>query len=116
MADEACYAGCLIGVFIALIGLYSSYLQQKKKEEERQAKILSRRNEWGQHICDMLIAKQIAIDMTMEMVRYSWGEPTSKDQQEILKSGVKIRWVYGIPRRGAKYINFKNGHVTKIKM
>jgi hypothetical protein len=116
MSDEL-YGVCCLGiVIIGILLFYSWHLAEKKKEAERQANINRRREEWGHKICDMLIDKKIAIDMNEQMVRLSWGDPATIETKEILQSGVKTRWIYGVPRRGAKYIWFKNGIVTKIKL
>jgi hypothetical protein len=53
--------------------------------------------------------------MTKEQVRLAWGKPSYTDQQEVTKRGEKVRWVYGAPRKGARYVWFTNDTVTKIK-
>ena len=53
--------------------------------------------------------------MTDKMVKLSLGEPTSIDNREISDRGEKFRWIYGIPRKGAAYIWFKDCVVTKIR-
>ena len=115
MGDELWYGMCGVVIIAGIVLGYLSYLGEKKKEAERKEKINGYRDEWGDEICNSLLAKRIAIDMNENMVRLSWGSPTTVETKEILKSGVKKRWIYGVPRRGAKYVWFKNGIVTKIK-
>lgn len=115
MVDVVCAIGVIIGAFVFGLFMFITYLEQKKKEEKRRIEINRHRDEWGYDICQMLIKKEIAIDMNEEMVRLSWGKPTTIEQKELTKTGQKTRWIYGVPRHGAKYIWFKNGIVTKIK-
>lgn len=115
MADIVCYIAVILGGFIFVIFTYITYLERKKKEEKRIDEINRHKGEWGYEICKMIINKEIAIDMNEDMVRLAWGEPTTIEQKEITKTGLKTRWIYGVPRHGAKYISFKNGIVTKIK-
>ena len=84
-------------------------------ENQRQAAIRAREGEWGKGICDLLIAKRVQLEMTQEMVRLSWGMPSNIDQKEIMQKGTRERWVYGQPRKGANYVWFTNGKVSKIK-
>ncbi len=86
-----------------------------KQEKARQKEIMSHIDEWTPRICNMLVNKQITLDMTQTQVTLSWGKPSYADQKEITKKGVKIRWVYGTPRQGARYVWFSNARVTKIK-
>lgn len=134
-----------IGLLIVIATLIVIYIVlKKKKEKARMEKINSHINEWGQDWCEYLIKNkvvynnrlieimshkhdwgteiignilqsQIGLDMTEEMVILTLGKPTSIDNEEIMKSGKKERWVYGVPRQGAVYIFFKNGKVTKVK-
>jgi type II secretory pathway pseudopilin PulG len=88
----------------------------RKAEEQRQTEIRSHESDWGKDICESLISKEIRIDMTPEMIRLAWGQPNDIDQKELSKTGKsKERWVYGIPRRGANYVWFTDGKVSKIK-
>jgi hypothetical protein len=105
--------------FILFLGWNSARTKAEEKrilEEERRTRIISKRNEWGDAICKAVYQRKVAIDMTEDMVLEAWGHPTSIDQKEITKKGVnKERWVYGVPRKGANYIYFKNGKVDKLK-
>lgn len=79
--------------------------------------IMSRKGEWGEEMCKFVIEREVALDMTQEMVRASWGEPRTVDQKEITKTLTKERWVYGAnPRNKGKtqYVHFSNGKVSKI--
>ena len=84
-------------------------------DEERQAEIWQHQAEWGEGICRMLVQKEIALDMTEEMVRLGWGDPSNREMKELTKKGQKTRWVYGQPRKGARYVWFTGGKVTKIQ-
>lgn len=120
-------------------------LLEREAEEKRVEEIFAHRTEWGEEMCQWLIEKgintaqervveimkqidtfrvetcrnlierKILLGMTDEMVRLSLGEPTNIDNKEISAQGEKFRWIYGIPRRGATYISFKDGKVTNIK-
>ena len=77
--------------------------------------IMQHVDEWKSENCKDLLQRKISLGMTDEMVRLSLGEPTSIDSTEINVRGKKFRWIYGIPRKGAAYIWFKDGVVTKVK-
>ena len=77
--------------------------------------IMEQIGDWGIETCQDLIQKKIGLGMTDKMVRLSLGEPTDIDNREISEKGEKFRWIYGIPRRGAAYIWFKDGVVIKIR-
>lgn len=83
--------------------------------DKRIAEILKQIKNWGDETCQALIQKEIGIGMTDEMIRLSLGAPTNIDNKEISTNSIKFRWVYGIPRKGATYIWFKDGVVKKIK-
>lgn len=73
--------------------------------------------EWGDYFTQVVTEKSLVPDMTPIMVQLSWARPNAIYQQQITKTGInKERWVYGIPRRGARYIYFTNGKVSKIQM
>jgi hypothetical protein len=63
----------------------------------------------------MLSDGRLAADMTQEMVHLAWGYPTSVDEQETTAKSSKERWVYGQPRKGANYVWFVNGKISKIQ-
>lgn len=81
----------------------------------RTKKIMSKFQEWGENTCMELLNKRIAIDMTVEMITLSLGEPNNIDNKEVTAKDEKYRYIYGVPRQGATYVWFKNGRVTKIK-
>ena len=83
--------------------------------DARVAGIMQQIDEWGIEMCQNLIQRRIGLGMTDKMVRLSLGEPTNVDNREINDKTEKFRWIYGIPRKGAAYIWFKDGVVTKIK-
>jgi hypothetical protein len=99
-----------IGLFVGLAILIST-----TNENERRKEILSKSDIWGESTCQTLLKKRIEVDMTKEQVRLAWGKPSYTDQQEVTKRGEKVRWVYGAPRKGARYVWFTNDTVTKIK-
>jgi hypothetical protein len=104
----------IIFVVSMLVMVYGAY-ETAKKEERRRAAILTKQAEWGDALCQTLINKKIAPGMSKEMVALSWGNPRDIDKKEITKTGIdKERWVYGVPRKNANYIYFKNGEVDKI--
>lgn len=87
----------------------------KAREDERRGIIRTREGEWGKDVCESLIARQIQLEMTQEMVQLAWGRPSSIDEKEVTQKNTKERWIYGQPRRGANYVWFTNGKVSKIK-
>lgn len=81
----------------------------------RRAAIMAHAGEWGAQIIEAILARRLAIDMNTDMVQLSWGRPNYVDEKEVTSKSTKERWVYGQPRRGARYVWFANGKVTKIK-
>jgi hypothetical protein len=107
---------CMGLFFLAFSGLGPLVvINSIRRENARKAAIQNHAAEWGADICQTLINKNIRVDMTEEMVRLAWNNPSYVDDVEITKNGKRERWVYGTPRRGANYVWFKNSVVTKIK-
>jgi len=111
----------IIGIAFLIAGGGGFYLNSQM-EKQRQAKrkafeasVRAHAGEWGNEFCEMIIERRIALDMTQEMVMLAWGRPNIVDEKEITKKGNKERWVYGEPRRNARYIWFADGKVSKIK-
>lgn len=88
---------------------------ERLRENKRREAIRARAGEWGSQTCEALVAKRIGIDMTQEMVLLAWGTPDYVDEKETTKKSARERWVYGRPRRGARYIWFADGKVSKTK-
>jgi hypothetical protein len=89
---------------------------EAEREEKRKQAIRARRAEWGDAFCLAVYKHEVAIDMTPEMVKLSWGEPGDIDNKEVTKKGlVKERWIYGTPRKDARYVYFSEGKVQKIQ-
>ncbi len=115
----------IIGLIIIGIGIAQQiikYFQDQEAIKQQRlrniAYVRSKMSEWGEVTCNRILDGKIAIGMTEEMVKLSWGFPNSIDDKEITKTGiVKERWIYGTPRKngGANYIWFSNGTVSKIK-
>jgi hypothetical protein len=109
----------LLFVFAGVI--WNSNQQQSERqrllalEAERIESIENKRETWGDEITDLLIRKKVRIGMSDEMVAASWGAPADIDQKEITAKGIKERWVYGVRRKSASYVSFKDGIVTAIK-
>lgn len=101
---------------VIIIGIMVlKWFWKKQAEENRVARILAHQGEWGTDTCQQLIQEKICIGMTDDMVMMSFGKPTSIDSKELSTRDEKSRWIYGVPRKGATYIWFKNGKVTKIR-
>jgi TM2 domain-containing membrane protein YozV len=102
-----------------IVKAYREFVEyQAQQEQERNDTIEKLRPEIGDAAADMILAHQIGIDFTPEMVELSWGKPSNIDQIEIAKSGNnKERWVYNSLKRGksASYIHFTRGKVVKIR-
>jgi hypothetical protein len=110
------FLALLLVTFVVLI--WYSRRQNKLaalRKEQYRNEVMSHAAEWGEDVCLKILAGKIGIDMNEDMVRLAWGEPSHTDQHEVTKTTEKIRWVYGRPRKGANYVWFKNGKVTKIK-
>lgn len=106
---------CCIVPAIVMLAYFAAQLQRLQRERERVATILSHKDEWEEDICQSLINRRIGIDMTEEMVRLAWGKPSRIENKELTRRGQKTRWIYGQPRKGANYVWFTNGKVTKIQ-
>jgi hypothetical protein len=83
--------------------------------DNRTAEIMNNFATLGQDTCQRLLQKIIAIGDSSTAVMLALGEPTSVDEQLVTEKEIRSRWVYGVPRKGAKYVWFKNGKVIKIK-
>jgi hypothetical protein len=77
--------------------------------------IMNRYRDWGRDNCQRLLQQRIEAGMTDEMVQAAYGNPPVIDERESTAKDERYRYVYGRPRRDATYIWFKNGVVTKIK-
>jgi hypothetical protein len=77
--------------------------------------IMNRYRDWGADNCQRLLQQQIEPGMTDEMVRAAYGNPPVIDEKETTVKDNRYRYVYGRPRRDATYIWLKNGVVTRIK-
>ena len=122
-----CLAGVVLPVFTILIlavviepkRMAARQEAERQKAIEREASIrqIAEEQGWTQEQRENVILRQIQPDMTENMVLLAWGPPTTRDNQEITKSGLnKERWVYGIPRQGASYVSFTDGKVARIKL
>lgn len=110
--------GFLITCWIAYIVDKRMFEGEKQKifeEQSRRYAIDTRRGDWDDNICDALIQRRLAVGMSFDMVRLSQGDPPDIDQQETTAKSHKERWVYGVRRKNATYISFKDGVVTAIK-
>ena len=108
--------GCIfcLGATI-VIALVIWVVVKQYSDSKRKASIMARKNEWGESVCETILNKRITIGMNEEMVTLAWGRPAKVETKEVSASGQKIRWVYGRPRKGANYIWFTNGRVSKIQ-
>jgi hypothetical protein len=125
--------------------VFFRWYQKRKNEEKRVEEIMAHSKDWGEEMCGWLIEnrinltdprierimsqfnslstktcqnliqRKISIGMKAELVQLSLGAPTIIDNEEVTANSEKFRWVFGIPRKGATYIWFKNGEVSKIK-
>lgn len=133
-------------ILVLLIGAALSWYLPWRQEKKRVKEIRSRQKEWGERMCNWLIAngynlsdsrtreimklhgqwgtgtcqrvlqKKIAIRDSKTMVLLAFGEPSSVDQKVTTANDESFRWIYGTPRHGARYIWFRNGLVTKMKL
>jgi hypothetical protein len=81
-----------------------------KTERTRRIAIWSKRDEWGEAMCQLLDNRQIFEGMTSQMVQASWGSPSSIDR----KTSNTERWVYDDPFQYDKYILFIDNKVSKV--
>lgn len=102
--------GPAILISLVLGGFYLTTLPEKRRREAIQAHW----DDWGAYFCMCAFRKQLCLDMTEEMVLLAWGRPNRIETKEITRKARKIRWIYGKPRKGASYIWFTNGKVSKI--
>jgi hypothetical protein len=116
ISDYFVICGIPIVIIVILVIITAFFIStNKQREKARREQITGHMADWGQEICDALINRKIQLDMISEMVRLAWGSPTTIDNKEISTSGQKERWVYGTPRKDARYVWFANDKVTKIK-
>jgi len=68
---------------------------------------------WTDATCSLVAAEQLALGMTAEMARASWGSP-SKINRSVGSWGVHEQWVYNALTRyhSPRYIYFENGTLT----
>ena len=104
------FAILFVGV-LAILPLVASVWGEKQRKE----KIRANKELWGEKICDSLIRRKIAIGMTEDMVLLAWGNPRRRENKELTATRKTTRWIYGQPRRGANYVWFVNGEVSKIQ-
>ena len=97
----------LIGIGLIVFGVGGPAFAIRR-EAKRKAAIRAKEGVWGKSTCESLIAREIELDMTQE--------PNNIDEKEITQRGTRERWVYGRPRKGANYVWFTNGKVSKIKI
>lgn len=108
----------LILVIIAIVVITPFVLigrSTAKREAARRAEVHSHKDEWPEAIIDSVLNKQITIGMTGQMARLAWGNPSEVQNKETTSTSSKIRWVYGTPRKGARYLWFTDDKVTKIQ-
>jgi cbb3-type cytochrome oxidase subunit 3 len=77
--------------------------------------IMNKYHDWGRDNCQRLLQQKIEAGMTAEMVEAAYGKPPVIDERESTAKDERYRYVYGRPRRDATYVWFKNGVVTRIK-
>jgi hypothetical protein len=100
--------------FVVFVGM-RTFVEYRIERARRKA-ILAHCDEWGEKFCQAVIDKDVLIGMTEEMVRLAWGRPDKIDMREVTERGEKFRWIYGTPRKDAKYVWFTYGKVSKIKL
>ncbi len=81
----------------------------------KQNKLKELESKFGKEMIDLVRQGKIAPGMTKELVHLSWGKPRLIDDIEVTASSRKERWVYGEPRKTAKYVSFDGEIVVKIK-
>lgn len=96
-------------------------IKRQKEDKEKEIRRKALVDEYGQR-CGIIIYKygmkfgrlicnkEVAIGMTMDMVRDSWGKPTDVNRTRY-SWGTNEQWVYGL----GKYIYFENNKVTAIQ-
>jgi hypothetical protein len=106
----------LAGVAVVIIGpIVLIVVVNSKKEKERQAKILAHTGQWSDDEISLLLQKRLRPGMTRDMCTLGWGKPNVIQNKELTKKGQKTRWVYGQPRKGARYLSFTDDELTKIE-
>jgi hypothetical protein len=98
----------------AILFFFFGSLYEAYDDGKRKSRIMAHKKEWGRDICNIVIAKNVELGMTMEMVKLAWGTPAETSSETTLKAD-KNRWVYGEKRVNARYVYFTDGRVTQIK-
>ena len=81
-----------------------SYLSSVRRE-------LFSRRDWDREVRFNIEWDRIAIGMTAEQVRASWGPPHDINRT-VTANSVREQWVYGYGASTRKYVYFENGVVT----
>lgn len=66
---------------------------------------------YGTQYANLIIAKQVKVGMTKQMVLESWGQPYEGINETTGSFGVHEQWCYG----NGKYLYFENGKLTTIQ-
>lgn len=87
-------------------------LERQKKADEDYKKQLVKK--YGSKYGQLIYENKIAIGMTKEMCRESWGLPKDINTMVSAYSGTTEQWIYGeFPK--CKYVYFDNGILTTIQ-
>ena len=88
------------------------FIQQRgeKEDTERVGSIWAKRTEWGEALCRQLINREIAVEMTPEMVRLAWGQPQAIQRPP--DTDIE-NWLYDSDQleTAQQYVTLKNGQV-----
>ena len=80
--------------------------------EEKAARLKA--NGWPDDIINRVLAKQIRIGDTPEIVREAWGPP-GETHQEDTASGIAEIWIYEAMLFSRRWVRFENGKVREYQ-
>lgn len=98
----------------------SEYFEERRQERlEREAKLIERSNdiraerERQERYQRLIREKKVAIGMSPDQVRRSWGSPCNINRT-ISAHGNTEQWVYCYENARSDYVYFRDGEVTSI--
>lgn len=103
--------------------VHASAIQDTREVRNRYAELVEAKDgrwagfirKFGKEIGDRIQNKEVWPGMTEEMLKASWGLPTSKNVTESIFGGKTEQWVYRRGQFANDYVYVENGVVTTIQ-
>jgi hypothetical protein len=98
------------GAYFAVVWWFFSH-KADSQQGERVDEIWGRRQSWGEPLCRRLINREVGPEMTPEMVKLAWGEPTVI--QSLPNGGEE--WVYRTGGSRESIVTLQNSQVVRAE-